>query len=64
MCSQKGTTYCGLNYAYKSGWKGVDVAINGGIEQFSKGYIQKGNTLDIFKNLMLINLKILHHTNI
>ena len=45
----KGTTYCGLNYAYKSGWKGVDVAINGGIEQFSKGYIQKGQYTGYFQ---------------
>lgn len=45
----KGTTYCGLNYAYKSGWKGVDVAIEGGIEQFSKGYIQKGQYTGYFQ---------------
>lgn len=47
--AKKGTTYCGLNYAYKSGWKGVDVAINGGIEQFSKGYIQKGQYTGYFQ---------------
>ena len=39
--SQYGTTYCGLNYAYKSGWKGLEVAIKGGINQFSGGYILK-----------------------
>ena len=37
-----GTTYCGLNYAYKSGWKGLDVAISGGISQFASGYILNG----------------------
>ena len=36
-----GATYCGLNYAYRFGWKGVDVAIKGGIDQFSGGYILK-----------------------
>lgn len=36
-----GATYCGLNYAYKFGWKGVDAAIKGGINQFSGGYILK-----------------------
>ncbi len=39
--AEYGTTYCGLNYAYKSGWKGVATAINGGINQFSGGYILK-----------------------
>lgn len=38
---ESGTTYCGLNYAYRAGWKGVDVAIEGGINQFSSGYILK-----------------------
>lgn len=47
--AQKGTTYCGLNYAYKSGWKGVSAAINGGIDQFSKGYIQKGQYTGYFQ---------------
>lgn len=36
-----GTTYCGLNYAYKSGWKGLEAAIKGGISQFAGGYILK-----------------------
>ncbi len=36
-----GTTYCGLTYAVKSGWKGVENAINGGINQFAGGYILK-----------------------
>ena len=37
-----GTTYCGLNYAYKSGWKGVENAIKGGINQFANSYILNG----------------------
>lgn len=36
-----GTTYCGLNYAFRSGWKGLSVAISGGISQFADGYILK-----------------------
>ena len=39
--AQNGATYCGLSYAYKAGWKGVDMAIKGGISQFSNGYILK-----------------------
>lgn len=39
--AEYGTTYCGLSYAYKAGWKGVDAAIKGGINQFSSGYILK-----------------------
>lgn len=38
---ESGTTYCGLSYAYRAGWKGVDTAIEGGINQFSSGYILK-----------------------
>ena len=39
--AEYGTTYCGLSYAYKAGWKGVDAAIKGGINQFSSSYILK-----------------------
>lgn len=39
--AQNGTTYCGLNYAFKNNWKGVETAINGGISQLSNGYIRK-----------------------
>ncbi len=40
--AQNGTTYCGLNYAYKSGWQGIDAALNGGISQIANSYIKKG----------------------
>lgn len=40
--ASKGTTRCGLEYAFKSNWKGVDVAIAGGASQLSNGYIKKG----------------------
>ena len=36
-----GTTYCGLNYAYKSGWNSVDAAIKGGVSQLAKNYLNK-----------------------
>ena len=44
-----GATYCGLNYAYKFGWKGVDAAIKGGINQFSGGYILKDQYTGYFQ---------------
>lgn len=40
--ASKGTTRCGLEYAYKSGWKGVSNAIKGGASQLANGYIKKG----------------------
>ena len=44
-----GTTYCGLNYAYKLGWKGVDTSIKGGIDQFSGSYILKDQYTGYFQ---------------
>lgn len=44
-----GATYCGLNYAYRFGWKGVDAAIKGGINQFSGGYILKDQYTGYFQ---------------
>lgn len=39
--AESGTSVCGLSYAYRAGWKGVDNAVEGGIVQFSSGYILK-----------------------
>lgn len=44
-----GTTFCGLSYAYKSGWKGLENAISGGISQFSEGYILKDQYTGYFQ---------------
>ena len=40
--AQNGSTYCGLEYALRSGWKGIDAALNGGITKIAKNYINEG----------------------
>lgn len=40
-CSNN-TTICGLEYAKKAGWYGLDAAIKGGVSSISKNYIQVG----------------------
>ncbi len=40
--AQNGTTYCGLEYAYKSGWNGLNAALNGGISKIANDYVNKG----------------------
>lgn len=37
-----GTTYCGLNYAYRLGWNSVNSAIQGGLSQIANNYIAAG----------------------
>jgi len=37
-----GTTYCGLNYAYKMNWNSVEAAIKGGVNQIAKYYVSAG----------------------
>lgn len=54
---EQGTTYCGLNYAYKSGWKGVEVAIKGGIDQFAGGYILKEQYTGYLQKFNVATLK-------
>ena len=38
----KGTTLCGLSYAFSKNWYGLKPAIKGGAEQIAKSYITKG----------------------
>lgn len=49
-----GTTYCGLNYAKKFEWKGVEAAISGGINQFSNGYILNNQYTGYFQKFNVI----------
>lgn len=40
--AEKGTTICGLEYALKKDWKGLNKAIEGGVRQIADSYIAKG----------------------
>ena len=49
-----GTTYCGLNYAYKNGWNSVYNAIKGASTQIHNNYIDAGQYTGYFQKYNVV----------
>lgn len=39
--NQYGRTYCGLDYAYRNNWYGINAAIKGGVSQIANNYVKQ-----------------------